>query len=224
MPADADRRTVPAAKDRALEFVKERILDGTYPGGALLSEGEIAGALGVSRTPVREAFLLLEAEGLMRLYPKRGALVVGVSPEEVRDVMETRLLVERHAAGRVARGGADVGRVLDALIARQERLIARRDQAGFVQADREFHRAIVAAAGNRILERLYDALRDRQRRMNAISIARDPSLAARFIEDHRAIAAAIAAGDADAAEEATARHLLVAADGIGGALGPPGER
>mgnify|MGYP000529442220 FL=1 len=97
-----DLTPAPTAKDRALEFVKERILDGTYVGGALLSEGEIAAELGVSRTPVREAFLLLEAGGLMRLYPKRGALVVAVSPDEVRDVMETRLLVERHAAGRVA--------------------------------------------------------------------------------------------------------------------------
>ena len=97
------------AKDRAYEFVKERILDGGYPGGDLLSEGEVAEALGVSRTPVREAFLLLEAEGLMRLYPKRGALVVPVSPDEVHDVMETRMLVERHTADRLARRGAEPG-------------------------------------------------------------------------------------------------------------------
>jgi len=216
-----DGSTPAPAKDRALTFVKERILDGTYPGGSLLSEGEIADALGVSRTPVREAFLLLEADGLMRLYPKRGALVVAVSPEEVRDVMETRLLVERHAAAVVARRGPDLAKALQGLIARQERLLARRDHAGFVQADREFHRTIVAAAGNVILERLYDSLRDRQRRMNAISIARDPTLAERFIEDHRAIAAALAAGDAVAAADATTRHLTIAADGVAGAITPP---
>lgn len=211
----------PPAKDRALEFVKERILDGTYPGGSLLSEGEIAAELGVSRTPVREAFLLLEAGGLMRLYPKRGALVVAVSPDEVRDVMETRLLVERHAAGRVAAEGTDVGRLLETLIRQQERLLAKRDHTGFVAADREFHRAIVAAAGNAILERLYDSLRDRQRRMGAISIARTPALAERFIADHRDIAAAIAARDPEAAMEAATRHLTVAADGIAGAVSPP---
>jgi DNA-binding GntR family transcriptional regulator len=120
----------------------------------------------------------------------------------------------------VARRGPDLTKALQALIGRQERLLARRDHAGFVQADREFHRTIVAAAGNLILERLYDSLRDRQRRMNAISIARDPTLAERFIEDHRAIAAALAAGDAAAAEDATTRHLTVAADGVAGAITP----
>src|SRR5688572_1647580 len=100
-----------AAKDRAYAFVKERILDGGFPGGELLSEGEVAEALEMSRTPVREAFLLLEAEGLMRLYPKRGALVVPVSPGEVRDLMDTRMLVERDAARRVARDAAERERV-----------------------------------------------------------------------------------------------------------------
>ena len=60
-------------------FVKQQILGGGYPGGALISEGEVSAAVGVSRTPVREAFLRLEVEGLLRLYPKRGALVTPVT-------------------------------------------------------------------------------------------------------------------------------------------------
>ena len=59
----------------------------------------------MSRTPVREAFLRLEAEGLLRLYPKRGALVVPVSPEEVRNVMEARLVLEWFAVENVIRRG-----------------------------------------------------------------------------------------------------------------------
>jgi DNA-binding GntR family transcriptional regulator len=204
-----------AGKDRAYRFVKERILDGTYPGGGLLAEGEVAQATGMSRTPVREAFLLLEAEGLMRLYPKRGALVVAVSPEEVRDVMETRMLVERHAVARVAATEPALARSLAPLIRRQARLVARRDHAGFAEADREFHRAIVAAAGNAILTRLYDSLRDRQRRMGAASVARDPALAERFLADHGEIADAIGRGDPAAAEDAMARHLGRAVEGAG---------
>src|ERR1700723_3191799 len=94
-----------AAKDRALDYVKTRVLTGAFPGGELISEGEVAAALGMSRTPVREAFLRLEAEGLLRLYPKRGALVVPVSPEEVRAVMEARLVLEQFAAEKLIRRG-----------------------------------------------------------------------------------------------------------------------
>lgn len=210
-----------AAKDRVLHHVRERILDGRYAGGALLSEGEVAEETGVSRTPVREAFLLLEAEGLMRLYPKRGALVVAVSPDEVRDVMETRLLVERHAVRRVAANStAGLDAQLDGLLVRQARLADDGDQAAFVESDREFHRAIVAAAGNAILTRLYDSLRDRQRRMGTASITRDPSLVRRFLADHRALVAAIRAGDPDTAEQALTAHLATAQAGIDGALPP----
>lgn len=208
-----------AAKDRVLRHVREHILDGTYAGGTLLSEGEVAEETGVSRTPVREAFLLLEAEGLMRLYPKRGALVVAVSPDEVRDVMETRMLVERHAVRRVAEAGAPgLGARLEDLLRTQTELADRGDGAGFVDADREFHRAIVEAAGNAILTRLYDSLRDRQRRMGTASILREPSLVRRFLADHVTLAAALRAGDADAAERALVDHLATARAGIHGAL------
>lgn len=198
------------AKDRVYAFVKERILGGGYPGGELLSEGEVAEALDVSRTPVREAFLLLEAEGLMRLYPKRGALVVPVSPAEVRDVMETRMLVERHTAEALARRGPEGAGViadLRELIARQQRLLDEGDLTGFVAADRAFHHTIVAAAGNAILTRISDSLRDRQRRMVAATVARDPELPRRFLDEHRGILAAIEAGDAALAVRRVDEHL-----------------
>ena len=68
-----------SAARRAYRYVKERLLDGRFPGGMLLSENEIAQGLGVSRTPVRQAFVQLEAEELLDLYPRRGALVVPIS-------------------------------------------------------------------------------------------------------------------------------------------------
>ncbi|MBS1843766.1 MAG: GntR family transcriptional regulator [Actinobacteria bacterium] len=61
-----------SAADRAYVHTKERILAGEYAQGRLIGEGEVSDAVGVSRTPVREAFLRLEAEGLLQLYPKRG--------------------------------------------------------------------------------------------------------------------------------------------------------
>src|ERR1700761_3689921 len=120
-----------AAKDRAHDYVKRQVLTGAFPGGELISEGEVAGALGMSRTPVREAFLRLEAEGLLRLYPQRGALVVPVSSEEARAVIEARLLLEQFAATKVVgRGPAVCAAVFERMSAelqRQRRAAAEHD-------------------------------------------------------------------------------------------------
>ena len=197
-----------SAKDRAYAFVKERILDAVYPGGELLSEGEVAAELELSRTPVREAFLLLEAEGLMRLYPKRGALVVPVSADEIRDVMETREVVERHAVVRVARRPPDgVLDELQGLVDEQAARAAEGDGAGFVDADRRFHRALVAGTGNAVLLHLYDTLRDRQRRMGTATVTRDPAAMTAFLAEHRAIVEALRTGNAAEAAERIERHI-----------------
>ncbi|MDR3080973.1 MAG: GntR family transcriptional regulator, partial [Streptomyces sp.] len=73
----------PPAADRVYAHVKRGVLDRRYEGGTLLTEGELADEVGVSRTPVREALLRLEMEGLIKLYPKKGALVLPVSVQEI---------------------------------------------------------------------------------------------------------------------------------------------
>src|SRR4051795_10745537 len=90
-----------SASERAYRHVKSGVLDGSIPGGELISENEIAEQLGMSRTPVRAAFGQLEAEGLLRLYPKRGALVVPVSAEGTESVIEARWVIERYAIERI---------------------------------------------------------------------------------------------------------------------------
>jgi DNA-binding GntR family transcriptional regulator len=199
-----------SAVQRAYAFVKERLLDGRYADGTLLSENALARQLGISRTPVRQAFQQLETEELVELYPRRGALVRPVSTAEADDVLEARLLIETHCARRVAtEGAAPVGALAGALresIAEQEHaLLAGR--AGFIVADREFHRTIVAANRNEILTRQYDALRDRQQRLLASAIARNGDRIAQFIAEHRQIAAALARGDSSGAADLIAAHL-----------------
>ena len=209
-----------SAAARVYAYVKERLLDGTFAGGALLSENELSQQLGLSRTPVRQAFVQLEAEGLLELYPKRGALVVPVAASEIEDVFEARLLVEEHCAKRAANAGAALAAQLAEEIAEQERSIASGEStAAFARSDRRFHRAIVDAAGNAILTRLYDALRDRQQRIAAVSLARNPADAERFIADHREIAASLEHGDATAACELVSAHLRSARDAARGARG-----
>ena len=197
-----------AAKERAYAYTKQRVLDSRFPGGAMLSEGEVADALAMSRTPVREAFIQLESEGLLRLYPKRGALVVPVSSAEVMGVIEGRSLIEQFAVKKVIEHAIDVSEALDASIGEQEELAASRDAEGFVEADREFHRIILVATGNPVLVGFYDSLRDRQRRMIALSLSRDPHRTRDVIAQHRELALAIAARDAPAAHDVLERHLL----------------
>jgi DNA-binding GntR family transcriptional regulator len=199
-----------SAAERAYEYVKARLLDGRFPGGTLLSENDVAQRLGVSRTPVRQGFVALEAEGLLELYPKRGALVVPISRSEADDVLEARQLIEEHCAKRAAAGGPAA---IEELAAELREAIAAQEEAleaggrGFAVADRRFHSAIVAAAGNPILVRQYGGLRDRHQRIAAATIAQDPTRIARFIEEHRAILGAIERGDAGAAAELTVSHL-----------------
>ena len=223
-PAEGPARSAGAW---AYRYVKERLLDGRYPGGVLLSENELARELGISRTPVRQAFVQLETEELLDLYPRRGALVRPVSMSEADDVLEARLLIETHCVRRVATQGPALAAVLLDAIADQERTLAD-GGAGFTVADREFHHAIVTANRNAILVRQYDGLRDRQQRITATLVARDPARVAQFIAEHREIAGAIERRDADQAVILVDAHLRrayeVAQLGRGGRAGDPLRR
>jgi DNA-binding GntR family transcriptional regulator len=193
--------------EAAYAYTKQRVLDAPYAGGDLLTEGEVADALGISRTPVREAFLRLEGEGLLRLYPKRGALVVPVSAGEVEAVMEARSLAERFAFAKAIARGADVVGDMEAAIARQEERAAEGDLDGFVEADRVFHTVLVAAAGNPIVLALYESLRDRQQRMGITALRREPRRLAEILDEHRALTAAVAGGDVEATLALLDAHL-----------------
>jgi DNA-binding GntR family transcriptional regulator len=195
------------AADRAYAHTKERILDGAYEEGQLIGEGEVSEAVGVSRTPVREAFLRLEAEGMLRLFPKRGALVVPISAADVEDVMETRLLIERFAIRRVVELELDLDdRLLEAITAQEEHASAK-DVVAFVDADREFHRIFVAATGNAIVLQMHDSLRDQQNRMGIAALSRSDDRTARILKEHRAIVKAVTKGDPVAAEALIEAHL-----------------
>ncbi|HWD01729.1 MAG TPA: GntR family transcriptional regulator [Amycolatopsis sp.] len=202
--------TAPGAADRAYRLTKELVLTGELPGGHLFSEGEIAERLGVSRTPVREAFLRLQVEGLLNLIPKRGAVVVPVPPGEAEDVLEAREAVEGAAVRRLARRPdlipdalAQLSEVLDI----QRRHAENDDLAGFAEADELFHRTIVAAGGNMLLLDFYATLADRQRRMNVHALRPVPALLPVVLREHEDLLTIIERADADAFAPALRAHL-----------------
>jgi DNA-binding GntR family transcriptional regulator len=201
---DTTAPKIPAAA-RAYQAIKGSILDRTHPGGTLLTEGELADRVGVSRTPVREALLRLEADGLVRLYPKKGALVLPVSADEIADVLETRELVETHTAVRAMHADGLPAALRDRL-AEMRDARARADTVAFMAADRAFHHAVVASAGNAVLTGLYDSLRDRQLRMGVEYMRSGPERMDRAIAEHEAIAAALEMGDTERLRRSVHRH------------------
>ncbi|WP_326786682.1 GntR family transcriptional regulator [Streptomyces sp. NBC_00151] len=188
----------PPAADRVYAHVKQGVLERRYEGGSLLTEGELADAVGVSRTPVREALLRLEAEGLIKLYPKKGALVLPVSAQEIADVVETRQLVEEHAARKAVPASPRLLARLEELLAQQKEQAAAGDLAAAAVTDRCFHAEIVRSGGNEILSRLYDQLRDRQLRMGVAVMHAHPDRITKTLVEHEQILQALRAGDADA--------------------------
>ncbi|MGW0036791.1 GntR family transcriptional regulator [Gordonia sp. NPDC003376] len=203
-----------SAADRVYGEVKELILTNEIPGGALISEGEIAQRCAVSRTPVREAFLRLQAEGWMRLYPKRGALVVPVTDREARDVVGARRLLEGHAVRTVV--GAPAG--LTALTSGLRRNLADHrdvhvdDIARFSRVDAEFHQLIVAAGDNEVLSGFYTGLGERHRRMTTASVHRDPTITDRILADHAELLSRIEQCDAVGFDAVLERHLATVHD------------
>jgi len=206
---------IPAA-ERVYAYVKAAILDRAYPGGELLTEGELASAVGVSRTPVREALLRLEESGLVKLYPKKGALVLPVLPQEINDVLEARELIETHAAAKV---WPRRKQLIEALTRRVEEMRAHRkagDAKSFLEADRAFHEAIVDAAGNEILSKLYNSLRDRQVRMGVSGIEVQPARMDKSITAHQEMINALGGNSVKRFRELVVGHIDSAAADLRG--------
>jgi DNA-binding GntR family transcriptional regulator len=196
-----------SATENAYSYVKSRILNGSFPEGVFLTEGEIAKALGISRTPVREAFLLLKAEDLVQLVPKKGTLVPEISLREIKEVMEARVLIESFAAEKLARKRGKIAAQLRTVLERQAEVAEDGKIEEFIRLDRQFHRTIVSSSGNKLLVTFYEGLRDRQIRMGIRAVAYSPERMTRVLEEHRAIVVALEEADADKLKKTIHEHL-----------------
>ena len=197
----------PSASTRVYDQVKRDILDGLRAGGTFVTEGELAEAAGVSRTPVREALLRLEVEGLVRLYPKKGALVVPVTADGARDVLEARLVIEVWAAGAMWPRRRDVVLELETILAAMTRARGAGDVTAFVEHDRHFHEVIVAAAGNSVLSHMYQALRDRQLTIVATQLRMSDTRLGEALTGHRELVALLRSGTKAAYVTLTRTHV-----------------
>jgi DNA-binding GntR family transcriptional regulator len=138
-----------SASTAATELIRAAIVDGRLEPGHRLKEEELARELGISRTPVREALLTLQAEGLVDSVPNRGATVRSYEPGEIDDLYDLRALLEGHAARRAAlRSSLDDLHRLRESNERFASLVAGDDVAALIRENHVFHTAILEAAGS----------------------------------------------------------------------------
>ena len=200
-----DLQPAEAAQDLVYRLLKKRVLTLPAQEGAFLTEAEVCRAMGTSRTPVREALLRLESEGLLKILPKKGAFVPAITEAEVVATMQARGLVEEWCARRAALSNDGLAEELQRLISEQEAV--RSDPLTFIERDREFHRTLVLAAGNPFVADFYENLRDRQVRMGLHAIVNASERADIVLAEHGAIVDAIQSGDPEGAAAAVALHL-----------------
>lgn len=192
-------------QDRIYRWLKQHVASMPRDEGVFLTEAEVVEATEASRTPVREAFLRLEAEGFLQIVPKKGAFVPPIGDSEVRAVMEARAVVEDWCVRQNLPADAGLLGELDQLIADQESLLD--DPVGYIECDRVFHRTIVQQANNAVLTQFYESLRERQLRMGLRAVVNDDARARNVLAEHRAIVAALRSGDPEQASAAVATHL-----------------
>lgn len=193
--------------DRAYTHIRERILRGELPVGSILTEGEIADALGISRTPVRHALGVLLQEGLLEVGPRRQLVVRGFTPEHRAELLDLREALEsvsvRRACKVIAIDDVDYLRLL---LLRQRRAVEERREDEFIDLDEEFHLTIAEAARLPILVRFLEQLRGFVRVMR-LGTSRHPSHLAQVVAEHEAIVDALEHRDVGAALEALSHHL-----------------
>ncbi|WP_017613345.1 GntR family transcriptional regulator [Nocardiopsis salina] len=191
--------------------VREKIIGLDFSPGSAISENELAAALGVSRTPVREAMLLLTEEGLVEVFAKIGTFVSRVDPEQVAEAQFLREAVELASLRSLSTplDEEKVDRLRDNLRRQKE---TGEDIRSFFALDEEFHRGLMDLAGHESSWSTVSAAKSHLDRARMLGIRKIPELG-RLTEEHHAIFDAAVSGDAATAERHLRSHLrLVFAD------------
>ncbi len=216
MPPDPSsllkRKTV---ADSVAEYITTKIVTGAYPGGSPVRQEAIAAELGVSRIPVREALLQLEAEGLIVNRPHRGAVVADLSVEDAIELFDARVLLEPHLV-KVAIGNLtdeDLANVAAILKQYEDGVAAHREAAELSRLNWAFHAALLTPAHRprtmALVQTLYNSA-DRYLRLQIEPLAAQ----AKALEEHRVIFDAYARRDAALTARLLKLHIRDAAEEI----------
>ena len=209
--APLDRDPAPASlADRAYLAIRDRLVMLDIGPGEPIDDDELAGSLGVGRTPVREALKRLQGDRLVVSYPRRGTFATGMDIADLAHISEIRVQLEPLAARRAAeRAPRAVRTELDELATRVEGLdVARADRTDVMRWDVAVHRAIYRAASNPHLEDVLIRYDNLATRIHCTYLDRLSTVDLHVVPEHVALLRAIAAGEADRAADLAREHVL----------------
>lgn len=186
----------PSQTQRATTVLRDMIVSNRLPAGASYLESELADMLGMSRTPVREAAMVLEAQGLVEVRPRRGIRILPLSAQDMREIYQILTELEGLAAEQAAARKLTKAEVkaVEKTLAEMEAALETDDRESWAAADKRFHALLLALSGNRRLEALVESYNDQVHRARMLTVRLRPS-PVKSNRDHRALFEAIKAGD-----------------------------
>lgn len=200
--------------NQAYQELKRIILEGQVTPGERLNEGELAKALGISRTPIREAINRLEKEGLVEIYPQRGAFVMQLSKEDIEELFLIREKLEGLAAFLAAQRIDKNGLAkLEACIQGFEEPFDERAISRYAREDFKFHQIVVLLSGGRRLHNLISTLHDHIR-IYRLTAHGSSERMKESLQDHRKIIEALSKKDGEEAEQRMRLHIQRVREGV----------
>lgn len=197
-------------RGQVYQILRNDICGGKYGPGFWLQEKELAEALGVSRSPVREALRQLVSDGLVIEVPNKGVFVKEFTLRDIDEIFDMRVILESYGIQKSRKNLTTVRRQkLFELLELLEKSCASGDMKRYVQADEELHIRIVELGGNSLVESTYDRVRSMNQQFRVLSLSSHQ----RFdesMEEHRRLIHALAVGDVATAEETMRVHLELA--------------
>jgi DNA-binding GntR family transcriptional regulator len=205
---EASQDSLPRA-EIAYREVRQRILDNLWPPGHQVLEQTLAEELGMSRTPLREALIRLQQEGLLEVIPRHGMRVLPISPTDMREIYQILTSLESMASElAAARKLSDEELApLETASAEMEAALARDDLDAWARADELFHAHLVALSGNRLLAELVHNFWDRAHRARMVTLRLRPK-PVNSTREHFELVAAIRKGNAAKARQIHEQHRM----------------
>ena len=195
--------------DQVFEKLENDIIQGIYARGEILTELKLVEQLGVSRTPIREALRRLEQERLIEDTGK-GSRVLGITMEDLEDIMNIRQRIEGLAAYYAAKNITPEGlRELTHIVDLQEFYFSKRDKEHLRQVDDQFHDMICVMSGRSVISDTLIPLMRKTRRYRRVAID-NWERTTNTMNEHRKMYEAIASGNAELAEELATAHIVSA--------------